>query len=95
MLLFVLLILTQIGKVDIVTRKHIEWIEEDCYPSEPVFVASPGAVEEDDVVSLNPKKSPFMLVLNAKTFEEIARASIDASIHMDLHGHFIPIQSSN
>lgn len=47
------------------------------------------------VVSLNPKKSPFMLVLNAKTFEEIARASIDASIHLDLHGHFIPTQSTN
>ncbi|CDQ90132.1 unnamed protein product [Oncorhynchus mykiss] len=91
----------KIGKGDIVTRKYIEWTEEDCYPSEPVFVATPGAVEEDDgvilssVVSLNPKKSPFMLVLNAKTFEEIARASIDASIHMDLHGHFIPTQSTN
>lgn len=24
------------------------WIEEECYPSEPVFVASPDAVEEDD-----------------------------------------------
>lgn len=43
-----LLILTQIGKGDIVTRKYTEWTEEDCYPSEPVFVATPGAVEEDD-----------------------------------------------
>ncbi len=24
------------------------WIEEECYPSEPVFIASPDAVEEDD-----------------------------------------------
>lgn len=24
------------------------WTEEECYPSEPVFVASPDAVEEDD-----------------------------------------------
>uniref|UniRef100_A0A674CF21 Beta-carotene oxygenase 1, like n=1 Tax=Salmo trutta TaxID=8032 RepID=A0A674CF21_SALTR len=91
----------KIGKGDIVTRKYIKWTEEDCYPSEPVFVATPGAVEEDDgvilssVVSFNPKKSTFMLVLNTKTFEEIARASIDASIHMDLHGHFIPTQSTN
>lgn len=38
----------QIAKFDIVERKHVEWVQKDCYPSEPVFVASPGAVEEDD-----------------------------------------------
>ncbi|XP_042260262.1 beta-carotene oxygenase 1, like [Thunnus maccoyii] len=86
----------KIAKFDIVNRKHIEWQQENCYPSEPVFVASPGAVEEDDgvilssVISPDPNISPFMLVLNAKTFEEIARAAIPASVHMDLHGHFIP-----
>lgn len=41
------------------------------------------------VVSLNPQKSPFLLVLDAKSFKEIARASINASVHMDLHGLFI------
>ncbi|KAM3857269.1 beta,beta-carotene 15,15'-dioxygenase [Diretmus argenteus] len=86
----------RIAKFDILTRKHVEWTAENCYPSEPVFVASPGAVEEDDgvilssVVSPDPKISPFMVVLDAKTFEELARASIDASVHMDLHGLFIP-----
>lgn len=38
----------QIAKFDIVTRQHVEWREENCFPSEPVFVASPDAVEEDD-----------------------------------------------
>lgn len=98
------------------------WHQENCYPSEPVFVASPGAVEEDDgevlkhlkltsetkggsdlcsvcpptgvilssVISPDPSVSPFLLILNAKTFEEIARASIPAPVHMDLHGLFIP-----
>ncbi|CAN9498320.1 unnamed protein product [Ophioblennius macclurei] len=86
----------KIAKFDIVTRKHVEWHQENCYPSEPVFVASPGAMEEDDgvilssVVSPDPAISPFMLVLNAKTMEEIARASIPATVHMDLHGLFIP-----
>ncbi|KAI7814110.1 beta,beta-carotene 15,15'-dioxygenase [Triplophysa rosa] len=85
----------KLAKVDIVTRKHIEWVDEDGYPSEPVFVASPNAVEEDDgvilssVISLNPQKPPFLLVLDAKSFTEIARASINASVHMDLHGLFI------
>ncbi|KAM3584931.1 uncharacterized protein V6R79_002897 [Siganus canaliculatus] len=86
----------KIAKVDIVTRKHVEWRQESCYPSEPVFVASPGAVEEDDgvilssVISPDPAIAPFMLVLDAKTFREIARASIPASVHMDLHGYFVP-----
>ncbi|XP_045906740.1 beta-carotene oxygenase 1, like [Micropterus dolomieu] len=86
----------KLAKFDIVTRRHVEWQQENCFPSEPVFVASPGAVEEDDgvilssVISPDPTVSPFMLVLDAKTFKEIARAYIPASVHMDLHGHFIP-----
>ncbi|XP_015250188.1 PREDICTED: beta,beta-carotene 15,15'-monooxygenase-like [Cyprinodon variegatus] len=90
----------KIAKVDIVTRTHIEWQQENCYPSEPVFVGSPGAVEEDDgvilssVVSSDPNVSPFLLVLNARTFEEIARASVPVPVHMDLHGMFIPSTGS-
>lgn len=38
----------QLAKIDVTTREHIEWKQESCFPSEPVFVASPGAVEEDD-----------------------------------------------
>lgn len=47
------------------------------------------------VVSLNPEKPPFMLILNAKTMEEIARAEVDASFHVCLHGYFIPQKESN
>ncbi|XP_029373888.1 beta,beta-carotene 15,15'-dioxygenase [Echeneis naucrates] len=86
----------KIAKFDISSRKHVTWQQENCFPSEPVFVGSPGAEEEDDgvilssVISPDPNVSPFLLVLDAKTFQEIARASIPASVHMDLHGHFIP-----
>ncbi|XP_063045079.1 beta,beta-carotene 15,15'-dioxygenase-like [Engraulis encrasicolus] len=92
---------TKIAKVDLVNRTHKEWIEDECYPSEPVFVASPDAVEEDDgvilssVVSTNPEKPPFLVILNAKNMEEICRAAVDAPIHMDLHGVFIPSKDSN
>ncbi|KAK2869478.1 hypothetical protein Q7C36_001349 [Tachysurus vachellii] len=91
--------INKIAKLDTYTKTHLEWTEEDCFPSEPKFVASPGAVDEDDgvilssVVSFNPKKSPFMLVLDAKTLKEIARASVNASVHLDLHGLFIPQES--
>lgn len=47
------------------------------------------------IVSLDPAKPNFMLILNAKTLEEIARAEVDAPIHVDLHGLFIPQRSSN
>ncbi|CAJ1087462.1 beta-carotene oxygenase 1%2C like [Xyrichtys novacula] len=86
----------KIAKVDILTRTHLLWEQDNCFPSEPVFVESPGATEEDDgvilssVISLDPQVSPFMIVLNAKDMKEIARATIPTSVHMDLHGHFIP-----
>ncbi|CAK6983320.1 beta%2Cbeta-carotene 15,15'-dioxygenase [Scomber scombrus] len=73
----------QIAKFDVVSRKYSMWKQDNCFPSEPVFVASPGAEEEDDV-------SPFLLVLDAKTFDELARAEIPATVHLDLHGLFIP-----
>ena len=30
------------------TKGGLEWQEENCYPSEPVFVAKPDGTEEDD-----------------------------------------------
>ncbi|KAL4613537.1 beta,beta-carotene 15,15'-dioxygenase-like [Arapaima gigas] len=139
----------KIGKLDVVTRECLEWTEEDCFPSEPIFVALPDAKEEDDgewwrvlpqvyytseqpapmlntvatsaraasktdsacpllfleskfnvqcvsgviltsVISHNPKKAPFLLILNAKDLKEMARATISSSVHMDLHGLFVP-----
>lgn len=47
------------------------------------------------VVSLNPEKPPFMLILNARTMEEIARAEVDTSFHVCLHGCFIPQKESS
>jgi len=35
-------------RLDIKTKQTKLWEEEDCLPSEPVFVARPGATEEDD-----------------------------------------------
>ncbi|XP_072306089.1 beta,beta-carotene 15,15'-dioxygenase [Eucyclogobius newberryi] len=91
----------KIAKVDVEKRTHVEWFQENCYPSEPVFVPSPGATEEDDgvilssVISPDPSVSPFMLVLNARTLEELARAEIPATIHLDLHGYFIPASETH
>lgn len=53
-------------------------------------VLLPVGVVLSSVISTDPNISPFLLVLDAKTFAEIARASIPASVHLDLHGLFIP-----
>ncbi|KAF3840726.1 hypothetical protein F7725_006588 [Dissostichus mawsoni] len=53
------------------------------FPSEPVFVPSPDAVEEDEG-----DKGTFLLVLDAKTFEELARANVPVNMAYGFHGVF-------
>ncbi|XP_055001563.1 beta,beta-carotene 15,15'-dioxygenase [Sorex araneus] len=86
----------QIVKFDLLSKSSLKWEEEHCWPAEPVFVAAPGAQAEDDgvvlstVISTDPHKLPFLLILDAKSFTELARASVDAELHLDLHGLFVP-----
>ncbi|XP_061924560.1 carotenoid-cleaving dioxygenase, mitochondrial-like [Entelurus aequoreus] len=81
-------------KMDIQNKTMKVWEQDDLYPSEPVFVPSPNATEEDDGVILSvvitPKmdKRTFLLVLDAKTFEELARAEVPVNIPYGFHGTF-------
>ncbi|KAI3355159.1 hypothetical protein L3Q82_018026, partial [Scortum barcoo] len=69
----------QIGKVDTETKERIYWSEDNCWPSEPVFVPRPNGESEDDgvvlasVINSNPGQSSFILILDGKTFKEVAR----------------------
>ncbi|ELW62969.1 Beta,beta-carotene 15,15'-monooxygenase [Tupaia chinensis] len=87
---------TKIIKYDILTKSSFKWEEEGCWPAEPLFVPAPDAKDEDDgvilsaIVSTNPQKPPFLLILDAKSFTELARAYVDVELHLDLHGLFIP-----
>ncbi len=89
------------GKEDIrpLTKIHMQtkeiqmWQEAGCYPGEPVFVATPDARDEDDgvilAVVLKPfQQDAFLLVLDAKTFQEVGRAMTDFAIPVGLHGQF-------
>ncbi|KAG2469704.1 BCDO1 dioxygenase, partial [Polypterus senegalus] len=76
----------KISKLDVDTRQTLEWEEENCWPSEALFVPAPDGKDEDD----DPSKSAFLLVLDGKTFKEIARAYVDVDLHIDLHGVYIP-----
>lgn len=81
-------------KMDVHTKELKAWRYPGLYPSEPVFVASPGATEEDDGVVLSviitprKEKSTFLLVLDAKTFTELGRAEVPVNIPYGTHGVF-------
>ncbi|XP_073438477.1 beta,beta-carotene 15,15'-dioxygenase [Dendrobates tinctorius] len=87
---------TKIVKFNTVTKEMLSWTDDMCWPAEPLFVPHPDGKEEDDgiilsaIVSSDPKKSSFLLILDAKTFKEVGRASVNADVHLDLHGIFIP-----
>jgi carotenoid cleavage dioxygenase-like enzyme len=84
----------QIVKIDTesVSAKH--WYKPNHYPGEPVFVANPDARTEDDGVLLSvvldaQNKQSYLLVLNAMTFEEMAKASLPHTILFGYHGTFL------
>ncbi|XP_029029081.1 carotenoid-cleaving dioxygenase, mitochondrial isoform X2 [Betta splendens] len=83
-------------KMDLRDKTLKVWYQRGFYPSEPVFVASPDAVEEDDGVILSVVLTPsqdkgtFLLVLEAKTMEELGRANVPVNIPYGFHGAFNP-----
>ncbi|KAF4372691.1 hypothetical protein F8388_000858 [Cannabis sativa] len=83
-----------ITKIDLVEKKAKNWYEEGVVPSEPYFVARPGATEEDDgvVISMISEKNGggYALLLDASTFEEIARAKFPYGLPYGLHGCWVP-----
>ncbi|KAM6354102.1 LOW QUALITY PROTEIN: beta,beta-carotene 15,15'-dioxygenase [Alca torda] len=83
---------TKIAKFNVQTKEMLHWGEDHCWPSEPIFVPSPDAREEDDGIVLtcivmSDQEAPFLLVLDAK-IKELGRAT-DVEMHLDLHGMFI------
>lgn len=51
-------------KLNVQTKETQEWWEEECYPSEPLFVATPGATDEDDgtITSWRPTSKMFQVL---------------------------------
>ncbi|XP_077994411.1 carotenoid-cleaving dioxygenase, mitochondrial-like [Glandiceps talaboti] len=87
---------TTLMKVDYQAKTCKEWKDTEFhYPGEPAFVAAPNSTCEDDGVVLSciltsKKDMPaYLLILDAKTFEEIARAVIPIPMAFGLHGIFI------
>jgi beta,beta-carotene 9',10'-dioxygenase len=80
-------------KVNTETKELLSWSEKGCSPGEPIFVQSPNALEEDEgvvmtVVSDQFRHDSFLLILDGKTFKEVARARTSHLIPTGLHAQY-------
>jgi carotenoid cleavage dioxygenase-like enzyme len=86
-------------RVDVTTGEARCWHQEACFPGEPVFVPRPRGASradptpEDDGVLLSvvldaANATSFLLVLDAATLEEVARATVPHALPLGFHGEF-------
>jgi carotenoid cleavage dioxygenase-like enzyme len=80
-------------KVDVRDGSALVWREENCYPGEPVFVPEPDGRSEDSGVVLSvvldvALESSFLLVLDAASFGEAARARVPHHLPFGFHGQY-------
>uniref|UniRef100_A0A8C2FWI8 Retinoid isomerohydrolase RPE65 n=1 Tax=Cyprinus carpio TaxID=7962 RepID=A0A8C2FWI8_CYPCA len=87
----------RICKLNVKSKETWIWQEPDAYPSEPLFVQSPDAKDEDEGVLMSIVVKPgvtqrpaFLLILSATDLTEIARAEVDVMIPVTLHGMYKP-----
>tara|TARA_R110000868_G_scaffold410505_4_gene698801 strand:- start:32216 stop:33607 length:1392 start_codon:yes stop_codon:yes gene_type:complete len=85
--------LNQLVKLDMRTGNFAAWNETDYICGEPVFVAAPKTNEEDHGIILSmifnteiPRTQ--LLVIDAQSFTEMARATLPQAVPIGLHGQF-------
>jgi len=83
----------QIVKADLDERTRSPWSEPGSFPGEPVFAAAPDANDEDDGVLLSVvfdahREASYLLVLDARSLDELARAAVPTHIPYGFHGQF-------
>ena len=83
----------RIVRIDTEAETSTHWCQSGCYPGEPVFVARPNADSEDDGVLLSivfdaARGTSGLLVLDAQTLDEVARADVPHHIPFGFHGQF-------
>ncbi|XP_028405573.1 carotenoid isomerooxygenase-like [Dendronephthya gigantea] len=87
------LMIHKLIKVDVETKQSLIWREDECLVSEPVFIPAPEGQKEDDGVVMSSvydpvKDNSFLLVLDARSFTEIARAVVPLRFAPSIHGRF-------
>ena len=86
--------LDRLVKVDVGVGEVASWAEDGCYPGEPIFVRAPGEEAEDGGVILSVvldtrARRSFLLVLDAGSFGELARAEAPHHIPFGFHGQYL------
>jgi beta,beta-carotene 9',10'-dioxygenase len=84
----------EVVKFEVESGDLSTWHEDGCYPGEPVFVGRPGRTSEDDgsilsVVFDSATGRSFLLVLDAATLHEQARAEVPHHVPFSFHGQFM------
>jgi len=84
----------ELTKLDLKTKEVKVWKEPNCYIGEPVFVSSPEAKNSDDGVILSvvldgQNKFSFILILDGKSFKEVARIELPKVLPFGFHGSFV------
>lgn len=87
--------LDSIVGVDVESGATRTWFADGCFPGEPVFVAKPDAQGEGEGVLLSVvldarRSQSFLLVLDAQSLAEIARADCPHHIPFSFHGNYFP-----
>lgn len=80
-------------KVDVEDGSSRTWAQPGCWPGEPIFVADPAGTAEDAGVVLSlvldgRTRRSFLLVLDAVTFTEVARAEVPHAAPLGFHGQW-------
>ena len=84
----------RVVRVDVATGEHRGWEEPGTFPGEPVFVPRPQGTREGDGVLLcvlleTERRASALLVLDATSLTELARARVPHHIPFGFHGqHF-------
>ncbi|KAK3105429.1 hypothetical protein FSP39_025126, partial [Pinctada imbricata] len=82
-------------KLNVEGKNSKVWKPDQGLVSEPIFIPNPEEKSEDDGIILSPVKTygrddrPYLIVLDGKTFSEVARVEFDTSrFSIDFHGFF-------
>jgi beta,beta-carotene 9',10'-dioxygenase len=86
--------LDKLIKLDLIDNDVLDWQEDSCFPGEAVYIPQNNNAEEDNgivlSVVLNAKnQNSFLLMLDAKNMQELARATIPNIMPFGFHGQFI------
>ena len=84
----------QLVKIDVSDGSETVWSAPGCHPGEPIFVREPGTDDEDGGVVLSvvldaAAGKSSLVVLDARSFEELARAEAPHHIPFGFHGQFL------